>query len=47
MTIDEHFQDDLEELIGKYEGMEMTNASAVGHLLFKAVEIITQKEDEE
>ena len=41
-NIGDYFWDDLTELIQKYEGQEMTNAEAVGYLMFKVNEIMTQ-----
>ncbi len=49
MILGENFYDDLTELIEKYSGMEMTNAEAVGYLMFKVNELMTlkNKEDED
>ena len=47
MVLGESFYDDLTELIGKYSGMEMTNAEAVGYLMFKVNELMTQSAEDE
>lgn len=47
MILGENFYDDLTELINKYSGMEMTNAEAVGYLMFKVNELMTQSGEEE
>jgi hypothetical protein len=42
MVLGDQFYDDLTDLIEKYSGMEMTNAEAVGYLMFKVQDILTQ-----
>ena len=47
MVLGDQFYDDLTELVEKYSGMEMTNAEAVGYLMFKVNELMTQSGGQE
>lgn len=42
MNLGDQFYDELTALINKYSGMEMTNAEAVGYLMFKVNELMNQ-----
>ena len=47
MNIGDSFHDELTELIDKYSGMEMTNAEAVGYLMYKVNEIMIPLDDDD
>ena len=47
MVLGDQFYDDLTDLVEKYSRMEMTNAEAVGYLMFKVNELMNQSGEQE
>ena len=47
MVLGDQFYDDLTDLIEKYSGMEMTNAEAVGYLMFKVNDILRNSDTDD
>jgi len=47
MVLGDQLYDELTNLLEKYSGMEMTNAEAVGYLMFKVNELMTKRGEED
>ena len=47
MVLGDQLYDELTELLEKYSGMEITNAEAVGYLMFKVNELMTKSGGDE